>query len=222
MIRFMNARAVVRRIRDGIKLYGWVFESRNPGQIQIKITKGDIQFVQEPYEVTLSSRLGGLVAKCMLGAVDGDCATFAMPTVVEIIPPPVSWRIKTPRYDVQIAFSGKTVAGKLLDIANNGIGVCVQEAVPKGTAAYVEIISPYGRRAVDAVCAYCRDAEGMSPGWHRAGFRVDAESRLSQANWKYIFDCVVEQTILEVRRHSHDGGPSSQGIAACRQAFNDG
>lgn len=221
MVRFLNSRAELKRIRDGAKLYGWVLESRLPGQIQIKIAKGDIQPIQEPYELTLSSRLGGLMAVCVLGVLNGDCATFALPKTVEIILPPVASRIKTPPFEVHLAWDDKSVAGTMIDIANAGVGVRVQSEVPKGTQTHIEIFAAFGRRAIDAIAVYSKPIEGPESGWFRTGFRVDCGSRLSQANWRHIFDFVVEQAILECQHRSR-GESAAEGLAAMRRSFELG
>jgi hypothetical protein len=214
MVRFMNTRVTVKRLSDGKKLYGWVLESRKPGQIHINITKGDIQTAQELYELTLSSRLGAAVVTCVLGAVTDQSLLFAVPQVIEIIAPTTASRMAAPPYQVTISYDGKIAAGTLLDIANAGIGVRCSSEVPKDTVATIEIQAAFGRKSIIAVSAYSSQGAGMDPGWFRTGFRVDATSRLSQANWKYIFDFVVEQAILEAQHNAREG----QGLGTLRRA----
>lgn len=209
MVRFLNSRATMKRISDGALIYGWVLESRIPGQIMIKVTKGDIALVQEPYELTLNSRLGGLVMTCVLGALNGDCATFAIPKVVEIAPPAASSRMKTPPYEVCVGYDGKNLSGTMLDIANAGIGVRTTEAISKGVSARIEILAAFGRKSIVGVTAYSKPFGPMDPGWFRVGFRVDADNRLSQANWKHIFDFVVEQALIESQHQNNDRGLSA-------------
>lgn len=218
MVRFLNTRVTIKRLRDGKKLYGWVLESRKQGQVHVKITKGEISVDQEPYELTLSSRLGAAVVTCVLGAVVDQTMLFAIPKVIEIVAPTSVSRIATPPYQLTISFDGKTAVGTMLDIANAGIGVRCSGEVPKDTVATIEILATFGRKSIVAVSAYSSPGEGMEPGWYRTGFKVDATSRLSQANWKHIFDFVVEQAIIEAQHNAREGSALASGISASRRA----
>lgn len=216
MVRFMNTRVTVKRLRDGKLLFGWIIESRKSGQVHVKVTKGEFEPTQEPYELCLNSRLGSLTVTGVFAMGTADCAIFAVPKVIEIVAPSAASRITTPSYQLSISFDAKTVAGTLLDIANAGIGVRSAGEVPKGTLATIEIQAAFGRKSIVAMSTYSAPKEEMGAGWYRTGFKVDADSRLSQANWKYIFDFVVEQAIIEAQLNTREGGCASQALGSWR------
>jgi len=218
MIRFMNTRATVKRLSDGKKLYGWVIESRKPGQIWIQITKGAIQAIQEPYELLLNSRLGAAAVPCILNDLVERCALFAIPHAIEITAPTAASRIAVPHYRLTILCGGKTIPATMLDIGNDGIGAISSVEIPSNTTVMIEIEADFGRKTIAAVSAYCSSAGAHASGEYRAGFKVDTSTRLSQANWKYIFNKVVEQAVLETQRKTRDRNAPSNGASAWRMS----
>lgn len=213
----MNTRVAIKRLRDGEVLYGWVVESRKQGQVHVKVTKGKLESAQEPYELTLSSRLGRATVTGVFATGTSDCAVFAIPKVIEIVANSGSSRIATPPYKVSVSFNGKTVDGTLLDIANAGIGLRTTAAVERNTSATIEIQAQFGRKSIVAVSTYSSSMSEAENTAYRTGFKVDATSRLSQANWKFIFDFVVEQAIIEAQYNAREGGSSGgQAIGSWR------
>jgi hypothetical protein len=197
-------------------LYGWVVESRKQGQVHISIAKGTLEPAQEQYELALSSRLGSATVPGVFAMGTDECAVFAVPKIIEIMAPSSASRIATPAYQVTVSFDGKVATGALLDIANAGVGLRTSELVPKGTMATIEIQAAFGRKSIVGISTHSATRDDMGAGWYRTGFRVDASNRLSQANWKFIFDFVVEQAIIEAQISPGKSGCTSSGISTWR------
>lgn len=197
MVRFMNTRVVMTRLNDGAMAFGWVVDSRQSGKLRIRVTKGPAMSHGEVFEIYLSSHLGGAKVRCTLKFVTADVAVFDLPKIIQIVPPTLETRVLTPPYPAEVTYGFSKVTGTVLDIGTSGIGLKTSAQIPAGTESTIEVNADVGHISLNATVVYSNEVECETGNYFRTGFKITYMNRVSQANWRRIFDSIVETATAE-------------------------
>ena len=202
---FVGTRAKFQRLRDSHLFNGWIedffgskLEVSTPPDVSVEV--GD-EFRFEGFghhiSVAFNAKLENVViepapASHRLSADVSNSSnqeprrttlSLAVTSPVRFAASSESVRLHADRLPVKIQYNGLEISGFTLDVAPNGIGAIVTDAIEPTTSIVCSVLTPFGWVRALAVARYCI-VDTEHPSGYRLGIMFTDMGRLERPRWE--------------------------------------